>query len=179
MSRHLMAKFRRQSHRDKWKLKPNPEGRKFDWRHEPAYETSMSTDHHVAPLENGDSLHVFRLPGDFSDDRQHWFHEIAPHHLPFRFPFPERDDPGYQDYQDRINSVGNFKERNVDFGFMNKETAQDAVEQKYLEEAKTWDRQPHHRKNIDVADSGTDYDKLINPHDDIDDDYGDIFGDRS
>lgn len=55
----------------------------FDWRRSPEYDSEISKDHHSAPLENGDRLHVYRLPVSATNP---WVHEIEPHDMPSRLP---------------------------------------------------------------------------------------------
>lgn len=70
----------------------------FDWRPSPEYESpGLTADHHSAPLENGDRLHVYRLNVQAENP---WVFEFHPHDMPSRLPLrwnPEldlfKDDP--------------------------------------------------------------------------------------
>lgn len=137
-----MAKFRRQA---------SPQ---FDWRRSPEHDSpGISTDHHTAPLENGDSLHVYRL--DLSD-HDVWMHELRPHDLPMRFPIPRNPFDESSDWNVKINKPG-FDRRNQQYiddngsPITDKETAMERAEQKYKEQAPSWDRPPH-SSDVDYED---------------------------
>lgn len=192
----------------------------FDWRPSPEYESpGLTADHHSAPLENGDRLHVYRLNVQAENP---WVFEIHPHDMPSRLPLrwnPEldlfKDDPQVRDdlpaflrrwpnspipmaiaRDERVDPPGtdrsrrNFSmwSRQVDDPARGKKwengtflpgpgEAMLAAERRYMEEAPKWgQRAPHARGDLPMGD--TDYENLINPRDDLDDDFGDIFGGR-
>jgi hypothetical protein len=127
----------------------------FDWRHTPEYDSDLAVDHHIAPLENGDRLHVYRFNGR---TKEHWMHEISPHDLPPRHPFPKNMHSA-DEWDETINKP-QFDRRNFDFGpFADKETAMEAVEQRYKEQAPTWGpRAPQRREvNYDNLDDFKDF----------------------
>lgn len=142
MSKHLMARFRHLA---------SPQ---FDWRHSPEYDSDLVAEHHTAPLENGDRLHVFRMrmPGEkaLGLGPEYWMHEIAPHDLPPRHPLPENMHA--DDEWDATVNKPHFERRNFEMGFANKETAMEAVEQRYKDQAKGWGPRAPHRREVNYDD---------------------------
>lgn len=149
----------------------------FDWRRTPEHDSpGISADHYTAPLENGDSLHAYRL--DTYGEREIWMHELRPHDLPMRFPIPRNPFDENSEWNVKVNKPG-FNRRHQQYFVdgmpaMDKETAMERAEQSYRDNAPSWGpRTPHQREDM-----AFDYDEHFKK-DDLNDDFGDIFGDKS
>jgi hypothetical protein len=180
----------------------------FDWRPTPEYAAlGLTLDHHTAPLENGDRLHVYRpdFPGAGMTDK-HWLYELEPHDMAPRLPLvwhdhvdpgtgrapgvmhmiigrnPEVDPPDGPDRRRRNLSLwgrGADEVRPHENGrtFPTAEEAMQAAEQRYREEAPKWDDRAPHARG-DLS-RGFDYDGFFSNPPPSDDGNGfDIFGDR-
>lgn len=161
----------------------------FDWRRAPEYDSEYSMEHHTAPLENGDRLHVFHVPwvrvGDPDNGKRHWWYELEGYHQTPRFPIqpnPELEHPqfpfnhvvqavgmpGHPAREDVISRFNSAKPRGGRYAWPTKEEAMRQVEGVYQRVlAGPWkDREPR-RSTID-------YDEYLKPGalDDFDFDFG-------
>lgn len=177
----------------------------FDWRRSPEYDSpGISADHHSAPLENGDRLHVYRVNINATNP---WVFEFHPHDMAPRLPLvwhdnvdpnlrgkplpmaigrnPDIDPPGSGRHRRNFSLWGREVDdptresgKNWENGraYTTPQEAMRAAEERYLEEAPKWgDRAPHARGDLG---GGFDYDGFFSTPPPGDEDGFDIFGDR-